>query len=51
MGNKESQNESFEEENMNVDATSSIWEMLTPKQKEYFLKLCEKNEKKLSYIG
>ena len=50
MTNEEMEFE-FDEENIEAGESHSVWSMLTPEQRKYFLKLNEKNEDNLRYIG
>jgi len=42
---------SEDEEGMEADEMSAVWEHLTPEQKKYFKKIAEKSKENMNYIG
>jgi hypothetical protein len=47
----EEERDAGEEINAESDEVSAVWNILTPEQKKYFLKLSEKTEENMRYIG
>ena len=40
-----------DEDSMESDEMTAVWEHLTPEQKKYFRKLAEKSAENMNYIG